>query len=284
MLTIMATDGTRTIGIKPAQQFTTTAQLRDAWAAADEGGFDSAWVFDHFAPMGRVRTGPVFEGWTLLAAMAQATSRVRIGCLVTGNGYRHPALLAKMAVTVDHLSGGRLELGLGAGGDPLTDPALGFPLPPAPERIARLAETCTLLRSLWTAPVTDSVGPYYPVTGAEAEPKPVQQPGPPLWLGSAGERLGLRVVAEHADVWVSAQLPGVEAAEFGRLSALLDRHCAAVGRDPATVRRAIQMRAGDRDATLRAAAGYAAAGATDLVLMGDPAEAAGLLPDLRGLG
>jgi alkanesulfonate monooxygenase SsuD/methylene tetrahydromethanopterin reductase-like flavin-dependent oxidoreductase (luciferase family) len=273
----------RTIGIKPAQQFTTADRLREAWAVADEAGFDSAWVFDHFAPMGRVRSGDVFEAWTLLAAMAVATRRIRIGCLVTGNGYRHPALLAKMAVTVDHLSGGRLELGLGAGGDPLTDPALGLPLPPAPQRIARLAEACALLRALWTRPLTDSAGPYYPVTGAEAEPKPVQSPGPPLWLGSAGERLGLRVVAEHADVWVSGQLPGVEAGEFGRLSAVLDRHCAAVGRDPATVRRAIQIRPGDRDATLRAAAGYAAAGATDLVLMGDPADAAALLPDLRAL-
>jgi alkanesulfonate monooxygenase SsuD/methylene tetrahydromethanopterin reductase-like flavin-dependent oxidoreductase (luciferase family) len=272
-----------TVGIKQSQQFVTAAELRDAWAAADEGGYDGAWVFDHFAPMGRVRSGPVFEAWTLLAAMAEATSRVRIGCLVSGNGYRHPAILAKMAATVDHLSGGRLELGLGAGGDPGVDPALGLPMPPAPERIARLAEACGVLRSLWTEPVTDSAGPYYPLAAAESEPKPVQRPGPPLWLGSAGERLGLRVVAEHADVWVSAQLPGVEAAEFGRLSGVLDRHCTAAGRDPATLRRAIQFRLADRDTTLRTAQGYVRAGATDLVLMGSAAEGAALLPELRAL-
>jgi alkanesulfonate monooxygenase SsuD/methylene tetrahydromethanopterin reductase-like flavin-dependent oxidoreductase (luciferase family) len=273
-----------TVGIKQSQQFVTVAELRDAWAAADEGGFDSAWVFDHFAPMGPVRSGPVFEAWTLLAAMAQATRRVRIGCLVTGNGYRHPAILAKMAVTVDHLSGGRLEMGLGAGGDAAVDGALGLPLPPAPERIARLAEACRVLGGLWTEPLTDSPGPHYPLARAEAEPKPVQRPGPPLWLGSAGERLGLRVVAEHADVWVTAQLPGVPAAEFGRLSGVLDGHCATVGRDPATLRRAVQFRAGDRETTLRTAEGYVRAGATDLILMGAAEQAAELLPELRALG
>jgi alkanesulfonate monooxygenase SsuD/methylene tetrahydromethanopterin reductase-like flavin-dependent oxidoreductase (luciferase family) len=272
-----------TVGLKPGQQFVGIAELRDAWAVADEGGFDGCWVFDHFAPMGRVRHGDVFEGWTLLAAMAQATRRVRIGCLVTGNGYRHPAVLAKMAATVDHLSGGRLEMGLGAGGDAAVDRALGLPLPAAPERIARLAEACTVLRLLWTAPSTDHPGPFYPLAGAESDPKPVQRPGPPLWLGSAGERLGLRVVAEHADVWVTAQLPGVEPDEVARLSAVLDRHCAAAGRDPATLRRAIQLFHTGRDATLRAAQGYVRAGMTDLILMGGGDGAADLLPELRSL-
>lgn len=281
-----------TVGLKPPQQHIGIAALREIWAVADDAGFDGCWVFDHLAPMGRDRTGDVFDGWTLLAAMAEATNRVRIGCLVSGNTNRHPGTLAKIAATVDHLSGGRLDVGLGAGGDALTDAMLGTPTPPPVERVEKLAEACEILGLLWTRPETDHAGRHYTLTGAVSDPKPVQ-PKPPLWLGSSGEKLGLRVVAEHADVWLNAALPGTEIAELQRLSRVLDEHCAAAGRDPATIRRAVQFRLpSDADSALRLARSYVDAGFTELVLMPTghdnvvkAAEAAAdLLPRLRDVG
>ncbi|MEQ0557848.1 LLM class flavin-dependent oxidoreductase [Amycolatopsis sp. NEAU-NG30] len=281
-----------TIGLKPPQQHLGITALRRTWAIADDAGFDGCWVFDHLAPMGRDRTGDVFDGWSLLAAMAEATQRVRIGCLVSGNTNRHPGTLAKIAATVDHLSGGRLDVGLGAGGDPLTDAMMGTPAPPARERVERLAEACEILGLLWTRPVTEHRGRHYTLSGAISDPKPVQQPKPPLWLGSSGEKRGLRVVAEHADVWLNAALPGTEIAELQRLSRVLDTHCAAVGRDPATLRRAVQFRLpSEPDSALRLARSYVEAGFTELVLMPagpDVVEAveaaAKLLPRLRDVG
>jgi len=281
-----------TFGLKPPQQFIGVAALREIWTVADEAGFDGCWVFDHLAPMGPVRTGDVFDGWTLLAAMAQATTRVRIGCLVSGNTNRHPGTLAKIAATIDHLSGGRLDVGLGAGGDHVTDAMMGTPTPPAGERVERLAEALTVLDLLWTRPVADFQGRHYTLTGAISDPKPLQA-RPPLWLGSSGELRGLRVVAEHADVWLNAALPGTGIPELRRLSAVLDTHCAAVGRDPAEIRRAVQFRLPrDPDAALRLAGEYLRAGFHELVLMpagGDDAvraahEAASLLARLRDLG
>lgn len=282
-----------TVGLKPPQQHIGIAALREIWAIADDAGFDGCWVFDHLAPMGPDRTGDVFDGWSLLAAMAEATQRVRIGCLVSGNTNRHPGTFAKIAATVDHLSGGRLDVGLGAGGDALTDAMMGTPTPSAAERVERLAETCEILRLLWTEPVTGHHGRHYTLTGAVSDPKPVQRPRPPLWLGSSGEKRGLRVVAEHADVWLNAALPGTEIPELQRLSRVLDAHCAAVGRDPATVRRAVQFRLpSDADSALRLTQSYVEAGFTELVLM--PAgrddvvaaseAAAKLLPRLRDVG
>jgi alkanesulfonate monooxygenase SsuD/methylene tetrahydromethanopterin reductase-like flavin-dependent oxidoreductase (luciferase family) len=282
-----------TVGLKPPQQHIGIPALREIWAIADDAGFDGCWVFDHLAPMGPDRTGDVFDGWSLLAAMAEATRRVRIGCLVSGNTNRHPGTFAKIAATVDHLSGGRLDVGLGAGGDTLTDAMMGTPTPSAVERVERLAETCEILGLLWTRATTEFHGRHYTLTGAISDPKPVQQPKPPLWLGSSGEKRGLRVVAEHADVWLNAALPGTEIAELQRLSAVLDAHCAAAGRDPATLRRAVQFRLpSDADTALRLAESYVQAGFTELVLMPTghddvvvAAEAAAkLLPRLRGVG
>ncbi|MEU0537999.1 LLM class flavin-dependent oxidoreductase [Amycolatopsis tolypomycina] len=282
-----------TVGLKPPQQHIGITALREIWAIADDAGFDGCWVFDHLAPMGPERTGDVFDGWSLLAAMAEATRRVRIGCLVSGNTHRHPGTFAKIAATVDHLSGGRLDVGLGAGGDAITDTMMGTPTPSAKERVGRLAETCEILRLLWTRDEVTYAGRHYTLTGAISDPKPVQRPKPPLWLGSSGEKRGLRVVAEHADVWLNAALPGAEIAELHRLSRVLDAHCAAVGRDPAAVRRAVQFRLpSDADSALRLAESYVEAGFTELVLM--PASrddvvaaseaAAKLLPRLRDVG
>lgn len=280
-----------TFGVKASQQRSTMDNLRQIWQAADEGGFDSCWLFDHFAPMGATRTGDIFEAWTLLAAMAQATRHVRIGTLVTGNIYRHPGILAKMAVTVDHLSAGRLIMGIGAGGDDYADTMLGLPVYPARERIERLDEACQILKLLWAEETVTFTGQYYHLEQAHSDPKPVQRPRPPIWIGSSGERYGLRAVAEHADVWMNASMRPDDLGELTRLSRVLDRHCESIGRDPGTIRRAVQFPLpADPDEMMRAAERYVRAGFADILFMpfqgGLPRveAAAALLPKLRTLG
>jgi F420-dependent oxidoreductase-like protein len=279
-----------TLGLKASQQRSSLAELRQVWTIADEGGFDSCWLFDHFAPMGQDRTGDIFEAWTLLGALAQATHRIRIGTLVTGNLYRHPGILAKMAATVDHLSDGRLNMGLGAGGDEYADTMLGLPSYPARERIERLDEACQVLKQLWSQESVTFAGKHYQLERAVSDPKPIQRPGPPLWIGSSGRRYGLRVVAEQADVWVNASLRP-DPTELTELARVLDRHCADIGRDPATIRRAVQFRLpADPDETLRAVESFFRAGFSDILLMpyeGGPARVealAELLPRLRTIG
>jgi F420-dependent oxidoreductase-like protein len=277
-------------GLKLSGQGTTVEELRAVWRIADEGGFDHCWDFDHFAGIGG--DGPdvdVFEGWSLLAAMAEATSRVRIGCMVTGNTYRHPAVLAKTAVTVDHLSGGRLEFGLGAAWAEIEHTMLDLDFGTAGQRIARMEEACRMIKLLWTQEQTDFQGSFYRLDGAIANPKPVQRPHPPIWIGGSGERKTLRVVAEHADAW---NAPGGEPAEFARLSEVLDRHCADVGRDPVEIRRTVQIGLqGDVDDLLGKVESFRAVGVDDVIvtLFGDEAErhaelAAQSLPRLRELG
>jgi F420-dependent oxidoreductase-like protein len=240
---------------------------------------------DHFATLGSRDDGPIFEAWALLAAMAAATSRTRVGCAVTGNTYRHPAVLAKAAVTVDHLSGGRLEFGIGAGWAENEHTMLGLPFGTAGDRADRLEEACQVIRSLWTQARASFAGQYYQLTGAVAEPKPVQQPHPPIWIGGAGRRRTLRIAAQHASVW---NAPGGSPEEVAELSGVLDRHCADIGRDPSEIRRSVQVRMpAAPDELLASAAAYAAVGVTDLLLIlhaADPvaqAEQAGeLLPRL----
>jgi alkanesulfonate monooxygenase SsuD/methylene tetrahydromethanopterin reductase-like flavin-dependent oxidoreductase (luciferase family) len=276
------------IGFKPPSQFIGIDALREIWTIVDDGGFDSCWVFDHFHALGPDPAGDVWEGWTLLAAMAQATRRVRVGCLVTGNTYRHPGVLAKMAATVDHVSGGRLDVGLGAGGH---HGELGLPTGRPREVLGMFEESCRVLKLLWTEPRVTFAGEHYRLLDAYANPKPVQRPHPPLWLGSSGERGGLRVVARHADVWINASPFGTGIEELQRLSGVVDRHCADLGRDPATIGRAIQIRLPDSDdEALRLVSAYADAGFDHIVIVGVargaeaiPAaeSAAKLLPRLR---
>jgi len=226
------------LGIKLSPQNCTIADMRAVWRIADEAGFDHLWAFDHLNPIFADVSDDVFEGMTLLAAMAEATSRVRIGLMVAGNTYRHPGLLAKMATTIDHLSGGRLEFGIGASGAEAEHTMLGIPFYTAGERIRRLAEALTVCRKLWTEERSSFDGRYYTLTDAVANPKPLQQPHPPIWIGGAGEKLTLRVVAEHADVWnVIGTVDDVV-----RKAAILDQHCTDVGRDPATLKRSVQPR------------------------------------------
>jgi F420-dependent oxidoreductase-like protein len=279
------------VGLKLFGQGRTIGELREVWSIADDAGFDHCWISDHFAALGDDPSMDVFEAWSMLGAMALATTRVRIGCMMTGNTYRHPAVLAKTAVTVDHLSSGRLEFGIGAAWAEIEHTMLGVEFGTAGERVARLREACQMLRLLWTEESCNFEGRYYRLRGAAASPKPLQAPYPPIWIGGTGERKTLRVVAEFADVW---NAPGGEPEEIGRLCGVLDRHCNDVGRDPAEIRRSVQFRfEGDEAAALATAAAYADHGIGDviLVLMGgrgeyarQAAQVAGLLPAIRHLG
>jgi len=274
-------------GLKLSQNATIDT-YRAVWRTADEAGFDHCWNMDHLATLGPDNTRDIFEAWTLLAAMAQATERTRIGCMVTAATYRHPGVLAKMAVTVDHVSNGRLEFGLGAGWTEgehtMFDLELGTPR----RRLDRLEEAIRIVKSLWTEPTTTLAGDHYRVEAAVAEPKPVQRPHPPIWIGGSGRRRTLRIVAEHADAW---NMAGGTPADLADLSTVLDEHCAAVGRDPATIRRTVQARLpDDPDDLLRVAEEYAAAGADDIIVIvgADPERGASataqLLPRLRTIG
>ena len=273
-------------GIKLSQD-ATIDEYKAVWRIADEARFDHCWNMDHFASLGGDDTKDIFEAWTALAGMAALTSHVRIGCSVTGNTYRHPAELAKMAVTVDHLSGGRLEFGIGAAWAENEHTMLGLPFGTARDRADWLEEALPIIRSLWTEPRTTFTGKQYLLTEAVAEPKPVQTPHPPIWIGGVGRRRTLRMAAEHAAVW---NAPGGSPAEVAELSAVLDGHCADIGRDPAEIRRSVQIRVpADAAALVDQVAGFVGVGVTEIILIvaAEPVaqaeRVADLLPELRGL-
>ena len=276
------------IGLKLSQQNTDVAELRAVWQVADESEFDHLWIFDHFAAIMGDPALDVLDGWTLLGAMAEATSRVRIGCMVTGNTYRHPAVLAKMAVTVDHLSAGRLEFGIGAAWAEIEHDMLGIDFGTPGRRVEWLDEACEVIKALFSEERTTFEGGRYQLKDAIANPKPMQRPYPPFWIGGRGERKTLRVIARHADVW---NAPGGEPDEVARLAGVLDAHCADIGRDPAEIRRSVQIRySGDDDALLRGAAGFFERNVRDLIVIVAPGEArahaeavAALLPRLHAL-
>ena len=253
------------VGLELSPQHCTIDELRRVWRLADDAGFDHVWGFDHLHAIDGDVGGPVFEGWTLLAAMAEVTSRARIGLMVTGNTYRHPALLAKMAVTVDHLSGGRLEFGLGAAWAQHEHEMLGIPFPGTGERIHRMGEALELIKRLWTQDVADFDGRFYRLQQALAQPKPVQRPHPPVWVGGSGEKVTLRYVARHADVWNAG---GTDVETATRKSRILDGHCEAIGRDPADIRRSSAPQLDPRDpaATVGEIEAFTAAGFSEHVV------------------
>ena len=235
-------------GLKMSQQVHPIEVQREAWKIADAAGFDHIWPFDHLIALGPDPTQPIFDGWTILGAVAENTTRTRIGLNVTGNLYRHPGLLAKIAVTVDHLSQGRLEFGIGAAWNEPEFTMHGLPFPSAADRIRMLDESIRAMKLLWADGRATYSGRFYQLTDAIAEPKPVQKPHPPIWIGGSGPQLTMRVVARHADVWNSAAgTPD----EMKALLAILDGHCAKVGRDRATIRLSHNLRVEDVDAALR---------------------------------
>jgi alkanesulfonate monooxygenase SsuD/methylene tetrahydromethanopterin reductase-like flavin-dependent oxidoreductase (luciferase family) len=205
------------------------ATIVERWQHLERLGFDSAWDCDHLNQPSRP-TGPYFEGWTLLAALAARTERIRIGVLVSSNTFRHPGLLAQAAITVDHVSNGRLELGLGAGWYVPEHERFGIPFPPPAELVGRFREAVEIVDSLLRNETTTYAGAHYRLTGAHVRPGPVQKPRPPLTLGAHRPRM-LRICAEYADAWNS--FGTVE--EMRTRNEILDEQCAAVGRDPRTI-------------------------------------------------
>ena len=217
--------------------------LQRVWREADAiPEIEHAWLYDHLMPIGGDPNGPTFEGWTLLSALAAQTERLRLGLLVTSNRFRPPAMLAKIAATVDVVSGGRLDFGIGAGSRPSPPEAHreyaahGLPFHDSAHAAGSLAEACAVIRRLWTEPVPfDFDGAYLQLTGAFCNPKPAQRPHPPILIGGRSTAT-LRVVAEHADLW---NIPGGDIDDAVRRGALLDRFCAEIGRDPASITRSI---------------------------------------------
>ncbi len=257
-----------TFGVHTGVQNTTVAELRDLWAGAEELGFDAIAVWDHLYSSD-LASFECHEAVSMHAALACATSTVRCGCLVYCAGYRHPGVLAKAAATIDHLSGGRAEIGLGAGWAQAEYEAFGLPFPPLGRRLDLLAEAAAAVRSLLRNDVTDIAGAHVQLTGARCEPPPVQA-DLPVWIGGTGERRTARIVAEHGDGW---NLPFVPADALAGKRAALAEHCAAVGRDPAEVRIGVNVIVCDGDASLRAQFGPRAEAVRPGAIVGTSVEA-----------
>jgi F420-dependent oxidoreductase-like protein len=251
------------IGIDVSQHQLTWDELLARVRLAEGAGFDGAWVFDHFKPLYGDPAGPCLEGWTLLAALGAATDRIRLGTLVTGVTYRNPALLAAEAVTVDHVSHGRLELAVGAAWFQQEHEELGFEFPPTGRRIARLEEAIHVLTLLMSGDDVTFEGRHYRLADASYNPKPVQRPHPPLWIGGSGEKLMIPLVARHADVWHTFGGPDT----LRRKARILDDHAERAGRDPASIARATDLSISeDWDDVRRRCDGYREVGISYLVV------------------
>ena len=278
------------VGIKLSQD-ASIESYKAVWKIADEARFDHCWAMDHLATIGIIGDDrPIFDGWELLAGMAMATSHVRIGLLVTGITYRNPALLAKLATTVDHLSNGRVEFGIGAAW--ATNEHEMYGISGLEHRVGLFSEGLQVIRSLWTQERTNFDGRYYKMHNAVANPKPVQKPYPPIWVGSGGPSM-LKLTARHADVW-NATGSEVESAVAG--SQQLDDACAAIGRDPNEIRRSVQLPVGeDANEIVDRVRDFHEAGFTEIIIMlsggemptsADPVRTAAMLaekvlPELR---
>lgn len=275
---MIGTRGRVSFGIKTSQVSSTYDEILAVWREADGGTiFDDAWLWDHLVPLRGDVTQPALEAWTLLAALAATTERLRLGVIVTSNRLRSPAILAKMAATVDQISHGRLVLGIGSGGSAVADPvalalvhreldAFGIDVVSAGEAVGALGEAVSIIRRLWreTDPI-DVEGRYYRLRGAICEPKPVQHPAPRIMVAAGAER-GLRIVAEAGDAWVwPGDLDG-----FIARSTRLDELCVERNRDPAEITRTVQVLVrGDATALERtrdATRAFIEAGATHIVL------------------
>jgi len=248
-------------GLKTSPQDTTWDAILGVWRAADDIElFESGWTSDHFGAIHHADlAGPCLEGWMTLAALAAATRRLRMGTLVTGVHYRHPAVLANMAATLDIVSDGRLELGLGAGWNEQESGAYGIELGSPGQRSERFEEACEVITGLLSRPVSTFTGRYYQLAGARCNPRPVQRPHPPICIGGSGEKRTLRTAARFAQQW---NFDTGTVAQFRQARDVLHRHCAEVGRDPGEIMLSSQVRfTGDLAATAAAAAAFGAAGA-----------------------
>ena len=265
---------------KTSPQETTWDAMLDVWRAADDIElFESGWTFDHFYPIiGADPAGPCMEGWVTLTALAQATRRLRMGTLVTGIHYRHPAVLANMAATLDIVSGGRLELGIGAGWNEQESGAYGIELGTPRQRSDRFEEACDVITIMLSQPVTTFKGSYYTVTDAYCNPKPVQQPHPPVCIGGSGEKRTLRTAARFAQHW---NFVGGTPEQFSRKRDVLYQHCADLGRDPSEILLSSHVAfAGDPAETTATAAALGEAGVQLAIVYLRPPHTAAVLEPL----
>ncbi|SRR5579875_418652 len=243
-------------GLDVAQQRMPWDELVRRVKLAEELGFDGVWGFDHFKPMYGEGPGETFEGLTTLAALATATSRVRLGLLVTGVTYRHPSVLAAQALTVDHASHGRLELALGAAWFEEEHRQLGIPFPPASERFDLLEDTLEIVTRLFTGEVVSYAGRRVSLHEARMRPLPVQRPHPPIWIGGTGPQRTLPLVARYADVWHAWGSPSSLRAASERVDELARK----AGRDPSTILRAGSLSLEDLDTARKHAGKFRDAG------------------------
>ena len=242
--------------IKTPPQHTTWQAMKDVWLAADDiDVFESAWVFDHLYPIHGDPHGPILESWTTLVALAQMTNRLRLGSMVNGMHFRHPSVTAKMAASLDIISGGRMYLGLGAGWFETEVEAYGLDLGTMRQRMDRFEEGVDVIDSLLRNESTTFHGEYYRFTDARCEPKGPQSPRPPIAIGGVGETRTLKVAAKHAQWWDAL---GIDPQDWVTKNDVLVRHCETAGRDPAEITRSAHvmtpMDADPKDLAGRAAA------------------------------
>jgi F420-dependent oxidoreductase-like protein len=250
------------IGIDVSQHQLEWPELRQRVTWAEEAGFDSAWVFDHFTALYGDPKGPCLEAWTLLAALGAVTERIRLGALVTGVTYRHPSMLAAEVVTVDHVSSGRINVGLGAAWHGDEHERLGVDFPATTERIHRLEDTVQIIKGLLTQDDFDFDGHHFRLRRAFYRPRPVQRPHPPIWIGAIGEKVMMPLAARYADVWHAFG----STADLARKAELLDRLAAEANRDPADIARSTNLSISEPwDQVRRQAAQLRKAGFTYLI-------------------
>jgi len=276
-------------GVQTGPQNTPWDDLPALWKEVDELGYDTAWTFDHFIPIFTDPKGPCLEGWITLAALAAHTRRVRLGTLVTGNTYRHPAVLANMAATLDHVSGGRLEFGIGAAWFEQEHAAYGISYPSIGTRMSMLDESLRIIKAMWTENAPSFEGKHYHVKDALCEPKPLQKPHPPILIGGGGEKKTLRLVARHAQMWNGFGSPEV----FRRKIAILADHCRAEGTNVDAIEKSVLIRVAvtdDREKVRRMVAresqnrGLPEEEARRWILAGNPEEVSALVQDFVDAG
>jgi F420-dependent oxidoreductase-like protein len=236
---------------------------------AEEVALDGVWVFDHFKALYGDPKGPALEAWTLLAGLARETSRLRLGTMVTGMTHRHPAVLAAEVVTVDHLSGGRVECAVGAAWNEPEHREFGIPFPSAAERMDRLEEGVQVLRLLFTDDDVVFDGSIFHVEHATYRPRPVQQPHPPIWIGGTGRRRTLPITGRYADVWHGWADDGAELAE---MMAIVDRAAEEADRDPARILRASSLSISEPWDQVKASFEWMAAGGIGYLMIEWPSE------------
>jgi F420-dependent oxidoreductase-like protein len=263
-------------GLDVAQHQLDWDELLSRVRLAEDAGLEGVWLFDHFKTLCGDPRGPAMEAWTLLSALAVATSRVRLGTLVTGMTHRHPSVLAAEVVTVDHVSGGRVECAVGAAWNEPEHRELGIPFPPTAERMDRLEEGVQVLRALFTEDDVSFEGRYHRLVRATYRPRPVQQPHPPIWVGGNGPKRTLPIVGRYADAWHGW---AEDAAELANQIAIIDRAAEDAGRDPAAILRASSLSLSERWDEVKAAYDWMSRGGIAYLVLEWPSEGRGRLEE-----